>query len=746
MAAAPSPRSLNAPPTTDAPVTTTEKDPAARLCPTAAIVGSTQHSTSAYALPWVREMLEGRGRQRAPTFELHPGLVVPETRCRIVRWIADGGMGVVYEAVHEELGRAVALKVLRPEYSGRTELGLQFREEARAATRIGSEHIVQVHDFGTLPDGRFFFTMELLLGSRLSDHLAALDLQRVVGVLRQLCKGLAAAHDAGIVHRDLKPDNVMLTARDGRPDFVKILDFGLATMQGGDAGIGHAGTPWYMAPELILGLDIDHRVDIYALGCTAFELLTGRPPFADDDAKDVLMAHLERPPPSLDPLAPRPIPPAIEEVVMRCLAKDQQARYANMRALELALVEAQLTARVFSEWDDLPLPIMAPGQRERIEAELRRGRQGRPAWRRRGIWGPAVAGLLGIGAATVALWPAEPEITVSATDDRMSDMMIAARAAAAKANFVYPPADGPSEPTAFTRVLELERLDDLAAIDAARVLRVEFAGTLVRLGDEYWDADGGQPFAIDYYAQAQLFTSLPVHAAGRLILTPGELASLRIKATDGSFTEAELIAAEPLAVLAQPDPQARAVAHSRLARRVERRSALAEQRLDRLIAREREEPAPSSVTAQPAPVAPLTDDAETRVAVDEPAGEASVVRDPKRAANECAAGEAALRDGRIDMAESAFERALDLDRRAPRALIGLSDVHFERASYGKAVQWAVKAVAAAPWNPAYRVRLGDAYYKVQRYREAETAYAKAAELGDGSASSRLEKVRTKIRG
>ncbi|MBL8944757.1 MAG: serine/threonine protein kinase, partial [Myxococcales bacterium] len=567
------------------PRAATLMDPAVGPAPPVArppLVGSTTRPTADATTPRSRELSEGR---RGARFELHPGLVIPESRCRILRWIADGGMGVVYEAVHEELDRHVALKVLRPEYSDRQDLAQQFREEARSATRIGSDHIVQVFDFGALPDGRLFFTMELLAGARLSDFVGTLAIDRLFVVLRQMCRGLAAAHDTGIIHRDLKPDNVMLTAKDGRADFVKILDFGLVTMLGVDDGaMSTAGTPWYMAPELVLGEGFDHRVDIYAVGCTAFELLTGQPPFDDADPRAVLLAQLERPAPRPSTRTERAIPPALERVILRCLEKNPAARYQDMREFEVALVEAQLDARVYTTWDDLPLPRMDPARRAELEAGLRAGGRVRPARRRAWLF-PALAvgtlaGALAVGA---AWWRSD-----SAPHDggRVEEMVISARAAAAKANFVYPPSDAPAEPTAYTRVLELEGLDREGidgAIERGTALRHEFAATLVRLGDEYWDAEGGRPFAIDYYAQAQLFAPVPPVVSARITLTPGELANLRDKASKGEFTEAELVAADPLAVLAQSDPTARATAARRLGGGSERRASSTAQRIERLL-------------------------------------------------------------------------------------------------------------------------------------------------------------------
>jgi Flp pilus assembly protein TadD/predicted Ser/Thr protein kinase len=754
-----------------ATVRPTLDDPDSGVIRLSPLVGSVERPT---VPEWVREVMAGRVPVRPALYELAPGRMIPGTRYRVLRWIADGGMGVVYEALDTELGREVALKLLRADYGERPLFAEQFREEARAVSRIGSEHIVQIHDFGALPDGRHFFTMEMLNGERLTDLLGTISFDRFFAITRQICKALAMAHDAGIVHRDIKPDNVMVIVRDERRDFVKLLDFGLATMHGTSL-LGNAGTPWYMAPEIILHGGGDHRTDIYAFGCAAFEVLTGRPPFDDPEPRVVLLAHLDQPPPRLSEVCAREIPSALEEVVLRCLEKNPDARPPDMRALEALLVEAQIACRVRTTWDDLPLPRMASAARETLELGLRRlgpvdDRRHRRRWPLHWL---VAGGLAAAGAGVAAVWlRSEAQVDVE-VDTRVETMTIAARDAAAKANFVYPPAEAPHEPTAFTRVLELDRLEDAGVAGAherANTLRGEFAKTLVRLGDEYWEAEGGRPFAIDYYAQAELFAAVPEHVAGRMTLTPGQLAALRDKAASADFTEAELVAAEPLAVLAIEDPEARRDAARNLARHRERRSATMSEHIETLLAREHASGSPpigdlsdakATPRAAPEVAAPATpasdaDEAGDVLASDTlpaasdvpaPASAASPVikpRDPKRAAELCDEGERALAGGRLDAAESAFERALGHDRRNARALAGLADVAFDRGSYGKSASWAAKAVAAAPNDGKMRLRLGDAYYKVQRWSEAKEAYARALQLGEASAQGRIAKVDPKL--
>ncbi|MBK6918572.1 MAG: protein kinase [Deltaproteobacteria bacterium] len=307
---------------------------------------------------------------------LVPGERVPGTRYRLCRWLGDGGMGVVYEAEQVDLERRVALKILRSQIADCDEQRERLRREAALTTKIASPYVVQVLDFGVLPDSRVFYTMELLAGAPLSREIdaGAIAPARSIGLLRQMCAGLAAAHQAGIIHCDVKPENVIVVAdrRHGR-DCVKLLDFGIAGTLHDLHTRRKAGTPGYMAPEQIEGTSFDARIDIYALGCTAYEMLSGRPPFQRETPLEIVRAHLEADPRPLTELAVD-VPPALAAVVMRCIAKQPDDRYASMAELEAALCEAKIAAGLRTAWDDLPLPEIDATRRGQLEARMPRAR------------------------------------------------------------------------------------------------------------------------------------------------------------------------------------------------------------------------------------------------------------------------------------------------------------------------------------------------------------------------------------
>ncbi|KAB2888847.1 MAG: serine/threonine protein kinase, partial [Kofleriaceae bacterium] len=256
-------------------------------------------------------------------------------------------MGAVYLAEHPVIGKKVALKVIHRELAGNKEVISRFYQEARAVTKIGNEHIVEIHDFGQSPEGDHFFIMEYLEGQTLAQLLArerVLDTGRALHIAAQVGDALCAAHQAGIIHRDLKPDNVMLCTRLGDPTFVKLLDFGLAKMYDGGARNLTAqgvvlGTPQYMSPEACESKkNIDHRTDIYALGVLLFQMLTGQVPFDGQTMGEVLIKQVMHAPPAPRALNPH-IPPSVEQIILRCLAKSPDARFPTMLALREALLD-----------------------------------------------------------------------------------------------------------------------------------------------------------------------------------------------------------------------------------------------------------------------------------------------------------------------------------------------------------------------------------------------------------------------
>src|SRR3954468_19347883 len=279
-------------------------------------------------------------------------------------------MGAVYLGQHQLLGRRAAIKVLLPALSARPDIVNRFFNEARAVTSISDPGIVQVFDFGYHVDGSAFIVMEYLEGETVDRRLTRLGKlapYEALRLCRQIASSLAAAHAQNIIHRDLKPENIFLV-RDGevasgeRP---KILDFGIAKLSDDHPGKiktntgALMGTPIYMSPEQCRGLaELDHRSDIYALGCVLFHLLTGRPPFEGEGMGDIIAAHIREP-------APAPssriggIPPSVDALVLRCLAKPPGERYPTM--LELATAIGQLLSYLQSPESPTQYMYVPPG-------------------------------------------------------------------------------------------------------------------------------------------------------------------------------------------------------------------------------------------------------------------------------------------------------------------------------------------------------------------------------------------------
>ena len=267
--------------------------------------------------------------------------------------LGRGGMGEVYKASHRMLARPAAIKLIRPEMLGGNDPAVaaraiaRFRREAEAAAHLRSAHTVDLYDFGVTEDQTLYLVMEFLDGMDLESLVpqhGPMPSPRVIHVLRQVCDSLEEAHARGLVHRDIKPANIHLGRVGCREDFVKVLDFGLVKT----AAVGAAqslatiegvimGTPAYMAPEMALGDHVDARADLYALGCVAYYLLTGQQVFTGDTVLKVITQHLQAVPVPPSERTELPIPAALEQLVLACLAKKPEERPQSARQLAQSL-------------------------------------------------------------------------------------------------------------------------------------------------------------------------------------------------------------------------------------------------------------------------------------------------------------------------------------------------------------------------------------------------------------------------
>jgi serine/threonine-protein kinase len=280
---------------------------------------------------------------------------------RLEEKLGEGGMGEIWRARHRMLARPAAIKLIRPSFAGDARGGVsaeaisRFEREAQVIARLRSPHTVELFDFGVADDGAFYYVMELLDGldaESLLQRFEPAPPERTIYLLRQVCHSLSEAHSCGLVHRDIKPANIFLCRYGEEYDFVKVLDFGIvrAARDSGDSSVVHTrenavrGTPAFIAPEQAMGTDLDGRADIYATGCVAYWLLTGQLVFTAESPMGLLLQHAQTPPTPPSARTDQPIPQALDDLVLSCLAKDPAQRPQSARELSLRLAEVEGTS------------------------------------------------------------------------------------------------------------------------------------------------------------------------------------------------------------------------------------------------------------------------------------------------------------------------------------------------------------------------------------------------------------------
>jgi eukaryotic-like serine/threonine-protein kinase len=273
---------------------------------------------------------------------------------KLKRLLGAGGMGEVHLAEHQLMKRPVAIKLIKPGIAAEPTAIARFHREVQATAKLTHWNTVEIFDYGHTDDGTFYYVMEYLPGKSLADLVeqhGPMAPARVVSILEQICEALSEAHKLGLIHRDIKPGNIFAAERGGVYDVAKLLDFGLAKpiVASGDISLTQqgaiTGSPLFMSPEQATGeATADARSDIYAVGCVAYYMLTGHPPFEDTNAVKVLLAHAQRQPAPLSKLQSG-ISADLESIVLKCLEKKPADRYQNVSALSLALTQSSLHAK-----------------------------------------------------------------------------------------------------------------------------------------------------------------------------------------------------------------------------------------------------------------------------------------------------------------------------------------------------------------------------------------------------------------
>ncbi len=302
------------------------------------------------------EKTQHKGEISSKPYEATSGFALNELiggSYRVLEFIGEGGMGLVYKVEHIHMNKILALKVLKTEQLSEN-VWKRFRLEAQAISRLDHANIVKIYDMNQTPDGRPFYTMELLSGESLADYLQEhqrLPINLALPIFRQVCSALAYAHERGIIHRDIKPGNIMLleSAGSGLGSSVKIVDFGIVKVLNSGEQIGQGltmqgevfGSPLYMSPEQCAGSKLDARADMYSVGVTLFQALAGKPPLLGRTAAETTIMHHTAIPPAMSEVAGVAFPPELEALVAKMLAKAPEDRYSSLAEVASLLLSLE---------------------------------------------------------------------------------------------------------------------------------------------------------------------------------------------------------------------------------------------------------------------------------------------------------------------------------------------------------------------------------------------------------------------
>ncbi|MEZ4398977.1 MAG: protein kinase [Kofleriaceae bacterium] len=692
----------------------------------------------------------GTPRVRDSAVDELVGTVLGE-RFLVVDRLGAGKSGTIYRGEHVTLRRKVAIKVLHHELS-RDDLAIErFRREATSVAEIDNEHIVEIHDFGRTIDGRLYLAMELLEGETL-DAVLARDGRRpvdqVLDVVIQVAEALVDAHAVGFVHRDLRPRNIYLAVRRGKANFVKLLDFGLSKLveQGGAAAstsLGMTfGDPRYMSPEQAKGDPTDRRADLYSLGCIAFEMLTGEPPFVGGKVFDVLTRHVSEPAPRVSTRRPD-VPPWLDAVLARLLSKAPDERFVTASKLVEALraagatpvVDALVPAAPVVDAPIAPAPAVDSGA-------TRRGPTGTPA-----VGVPAVT-MQGLAVPPVAP-AAEPAAPLPSVVVAPEPAAVAAAAptviepsAADRVAIPTALADAPSgpvaEPTAPVRhgsqfdLAERSR-DDLEPRARRASAPPDPASRLS--GAWFADGDGGDPgesgaaslqrarafidpgdsFLDDGYQPSRSLVK-PFAIAGGVVV----LLLIAVFTLGGSKGGKGKTSPAPVAMVTV-DAAVPAVDAG-----VEDAAPTVDAAPQPVV--DRTPPRPTPPRPTPPEVDPTPTPTPTPAGVDDAA--------LKMAEFYSKAGDAALRSGDAVGAASNYSKALQSNPKNVDAVIGLGEVAVSQGQYGPAITQLKKAARMAPRRARVYTLLGEAYLNTGNAVAAEQNFKKALQLDPDDARAR----------